>query len=155
PSPRRNGGHTRRPTRRRRLSAAPISNAARFASPSISAARANPTRDSVTGFVEWVARLTSSASSRIVRPSSSRPRISSRTPSHTREMAASQALVEPLRQGPRLARVAEGVLATVDGRFQKGGGEERDRRPVRLILAAELLERLRRPPKGTVEVAGD
>ena len=49
-------------------------------------------------------------------------------------------VIEPFRQGPRLAQVAEGVLGTPHGRLHQAEGEDGHGRPVRFVLAAELLQ---------------
>jgi hypothetical protein len=68
---------------------------------------------------------------------------------------AEPSVIEPIRQGPRLAQVAEGVLVASQGRLPEADGEGGYGRPVRLVLAAELLQARQLCPQGAVEVAED
>ena len=64
-------------------------------------------------------------------------------------------MIEPVRQGPRLAQVAEGGIEAPHGRLHEAVGEGGHGRPVRLVLAAELLQADRLSPKRALEVADD
>ena len=68
---------------------------------------------------------------------------------------AQPAVIEPPRQGPRLAQVAEGILGASHGRLHQADGEDGHGRPVRFVLAAELLQAGQLGPQGAVEVADD
>ncbi len=75
----------------------PASSAACSGSPSANASRANATRHSAMLRLMWIARLSSSASSRSARAPASWPPATSRVPTCTRDQAASQ--VSPDRSG--------------------------------------------------------
>jgi hypothetical protein len=68
---------------------------------------------------------------------------------------AEPGVIEPFREGPRLAQVPEGGLGPPRGRLDQAEGEDSHGRPVRLVLAAELLQAGQLCPQGAVEVADD